>query len=290
VTIAGEELPYDALLVATGAMAKPTVSHALTFSGPGEMETMHGLIQDLEGGHIRSVAFFAPPRASWTLPLYELALQTAERARDMCLTDVAVSIVSHEEQPLAIFGDGAVDVVGSMLAERGIAFVTSHERPEADRVVALPVLAGCRIDGLPATADGFVPVDGRGRAIGLDRVWAAGDGTDFAIKQGGLASQQAGAAADAIAAVAGYDTEDTPFEPVLRAMLIVGRTAWYLRRRLDGVDPGLVSSRAMWWPPTKIAGRYLGPFLDRIDADGLAPQVERTIERATAARDRITRA
>jgi hypothetical protein len=37
--------------------------------------------------------------------------------------------------------------------------------------------------------------------------------------------------------------------------------------RLDGTDDpdGTVSGQALWWPPTKIAGRYLAPFLGSAD-------------------------
>jgi sulfide:quinone oxidoreductase len=47
----------------------------------------------------------------------------------------------------------------------------------ADRVVALPRSVGTRIPGLPADAEGFVPVDEHGRVAGLEHVYAAGDVT-----------------------------------------------------------------------------------------------------------------
>jgi hypothetical protein len=109
---------------------------------------------------------------------------------------------------------------------------------------------------------------------GLDGVWAAGDGTDSLIKQGGLATQQAAAAARAIAATAGVRVETTPFEPVLRAILIAGREAWFLRRRLNGFDDGQVSKRALWSPSTKIAGHYLGSYITALEADGQARSLE----------------
>jgi hypothetical protein len=63
-------------------------------------------------------------------------------------------------------------------------------------------------------------------------------------------------------------------------MLVAGRQSWYLRRRLDGLDLGQASHRALWWPPTKIAGLRLAPFLDSIDAETHGPRFEREIEAA----------
>jgi sulfide:quinone oxidoreductase len=72
----------------------------------------------------------------------------------------------------------------------------------ADAVIALARLQGPRIAGLPADADGFIPVDPHGRVTGARDVFAAGDATAGPIKLGGLAAQQADAAAETIAAEA----------------------------------------------------------------------------------------
>ena len=55
---------------------------------------------------------------------------------------------------------------------------------------------------IPANADGFVAVDPHGRVAGVEDVWAAGDGTSFPVKHGGLAAEQADAAAADIAVAA----------------------------------------------------------------------------------------
>ena len=61
-----------------------------------------------------------------------------------------------------------------------------------------------------------------------------------------------------------------PFRPVLRGLLLTGETPLYLRADLGPGGsrehrvlpaPGTVSSDALWWPPGKVAGRYLTPFL-----------------------------
>jgi sulfide:quinone oxidoreductase len=119
------------------------------------------------------------------------------------------------------------------------------------------------IEGLPQDANGFIPVDTHGQVVGLDTVYAVGDATSFPVKQGGIAAQQADAAAEAIAARAGASVSAKPFRPVLRGLLLTGGVPRYLRSPLTGGygDSSLVSSEPLWWPPAKIAGRYLAPAL-----------------------------
>jgi NADH dehydrogenase FAD-containing subunit len=113
-------------------------------------------------------------------------------------------------------------------------------------VVSLPRLEGRRIGGIPHDEAGFVAVDRHCRVVGMERVFAAGDVTSFPIKQGGIAAQQADAAAEAIAAAAGAEVEPASFDPVL--------------------EPPPWGS-----PDGKIVSRYLSPFLDAIaDEDGTA--------------------
>jgi sulfide:quinone oxidoreductase len=95
---------------------------------------------------------------------------------------------------------------------------------------------------------------------GVEDVYAAGDATAFPVKQGGIACEQADAAAEAIAARAGAPVEPAPFTPVLRGMLLTERWARFLRRETVG-GAAEAADHALWWPPAKIAGRYLGPFL-----------------------------
>ena len=84
--------------------------------------------------------------------------------------------------------------------------------------------------------------------------------TDFALKQGGIATQQADAAAESIAAAAGASIEPQPFRPVLRGLLLTGINPRYLRAE-PGTLHSEVDTEPLWWPPAKIVGRYLAPFL-----------------------------
>jgi sulfide:quinone oxidoreductase len=269
----GETLGYDALLIAVGGLQRSPYPRALAFGTRASEERMHGLIQDIEGGYVKRIAFVVPAAASWPLPIYELALTTAERAFDMCV-DIDLTLVTAEPAPLALFGGDVSRDVGLRLVAAGIAvrcraeaempkcnvleLHPSGELLEVDRVVTVPVLDGPAIDGLPHDAGGFLPVDAHGRLIGAPGVYAAGDATDFEIKQGGIACQQADAAADAIAACAGVAIDPQPFAPVLRGILLTEHDACRLQRSRDlerqGAEPD--------WPRTKFLGRELSAFLD----------------------------
>src|SRR4051794_10550396 len=152
-TTAGEPIPYDALLIAVGGVQRVPFRDALAFGGPGTEERMHGLVQDVEDGYVRRIAFVVPPGATWPVPLYELALMTAERAYDMCQTP-DLTLFTPEEAPLGLFGSEASDALTARLPEAGVAVRTSvdvsvprrgvvqiepgGDRVTVDRIVTLP--------------------------------------------------------------------------------------------------------------------------------------------------------
>jgi sulfide:quinone oxidoreductase len=274
----GMAVPYDALVLALGARRRPAFPRALTFSGDERSTALNGLLADLEEGWTSSVAFVVPPGATWALPLYELALQTAADVRGMG-ADVQLRVVTPESAPLAIFGPEASASVRALLDAAGIAFtgdtyvsVDEHGRlldapfglalPE-ERTVALPVMEGPALAGVPADAAGFIPVDANGAVRGLTDVYAAGDGTTFPVKQGGLACQQADAVAELLAARAGADVQPTPFKPVLRGRLLTGfHAAHQLEHRLTGGGGADPAPRPVLWSAAhKVDGRYLSAWL-----------------------------
>ena len=127
--------------------------------------------------------------------------------------------------------------------------------------MTIPLLSGPSIAGVPRDAGGFMPVDAHGAVRGVADVYAAGDATDFPIKQGGLATQQADAIAEAIAARAGAPLEPAPFRPVLRGMLVTSEQPQYLEADVAGTGGSRAADTPLWWPPLKVAGRHLAPFL-----------------------------
>ena len=277
-TSANGSIAYDVLLVACGAAPSPAVGGALTFRGPADTDKIRSLLGEIASGQVGRVAFAVPWGAVWSLPIYELALMTAAYVAERDVEHVQLALVTPEDEPLQLFGSAGSEAVRELLEERGIAVQTGACAVElvdgelrlvpegsvaADRVVALPRLRGTRIDGLPQTVEGFLPVDAHGQVHGLADVFAAGDITSFPVKQGGIAAQQADAAAETIAAIAGADLTPQPFRPVLRGLLLTGRQPRYLRHEITGGsgDPSSASPEPLWWPPAKIVGRYLAPFL-----------------------------
>jgi sulfide:quinone oxidoreductase len=278
-TAHGAEIDYDVLVIACGALPRPALPGALTFRGPADSDRFRRLLAEAESGDVRSIAFAVPVTGTWPLPVFELALLTATHLEERS-NEVQIILVTPEPAPLALFGAAASDAVRALLTEHGITLHTGCHATRfeagrlelvpkatlaADRVVALPRLEGMRILGIPADADGFVDTDPSGRVRGLPSVYAAGDITQFPIKQGGIAAQQADAVAEAIAAQAGAALEPRPFQPVLRGLLLTGQTPRYLRNEPHGGrgNASTVAREALWWPPNKIVGRYLAPFLAR---------------------------
>jgi sulfide:quinone oxidoreductase len=138
--------------------------------------------------------------------------------------------------------------------------------------VALPELHGPAIPGLPADPGGFLPIDEHARIVGAPGFYAAGDGTNFPIKHGGLGAQQADAAAEHIAAAAGVDLEPEPFHPVIRGKLITGDESLNLQADIGGgAGEGRSSLDSLWWPPQKIAGKYLAAMLAGEEPHELGP-------------------
>ncbi len=286
-TKGGREIQYDALVLALGARARPRYKNAITIDERID-ETVHGLIQDVEGGYVDHVVFLAPPRMAWPLPLYELALMTAGRAYDMDVK-VAITVATPEDRPLGLFGTTASDAVAELLERAGIAVISSAyaEVPhtgeviinpgdrhlKADRVVALPELYGPGVRGIPLSEHGFFRVDQFGQVLELDGVYAAGDATDFAIKHGGVSSQQADVVAEKIAASAGVALTPKPFHPVVHGMLLTDEKPLYLTARITGGQgfSSEVSDTPTWSPPTKIASRYLTPYLDEHESSSARP-------------------
>jgi sulfide:quinone oxidoreductase len=271
----GTAVDFDAFVLAVGGEPREAVVGALTFRGPQDGPALGALLDRATAGDLHRLAFVVPAGVSWPLPLYELALQTGTYLSDRGTRGVEIVIVTAEEHPLGIFGANASTAVADLLAIRGITVeagsaalawrdgeltLAGGRSVKADGVVALPQLHGPAVEGLPHDGAGFVPTDMEGRVAGLTDVYAAGDATHFRPKQGGLAAQQADAVAAAIAIDAGAAAAPMPFRPVLRGLLLTGFVARYIRADVQA-GTSAVDTEALWWPPAKIVGRHLTPFL-----------------------------
>jgi sulfide:quinone oxidoreductase len=283
-THTGAEIEYGSLLLAIGAKRTRAIPGALTFRGSADSEAFGALLARLEAGEVRRLLFAVPPAVRWPLALYELALLTAAHLAGRGVREVDIGIVTHEPAPLSLFGDEASDSVVRLLSEAGVTITTDcaaeaaedgglrlrdGRRLLADAVVALPKLSVPDLAGVPQGPEGFIPTSDHGVVEGLVQVYAAGDATWFPIKQGGVAAQQADAAAAAIAASAGVHVkrEQHP-QPVLRGLLLTGDGPHYLRSSVGERDAtSAAGPDPLWWPPAKVAGHYLAPYLARDELD-----------------------
>jgi sulfide:quinone oxidoreductase len=286
-TESGQTLEYDALVVACGGRVAEGLPGALMFRGSEDRQALEGLLDELAAGSVRRVVFAVPGGPVWPLPLYELALMTAARVAELEV-DASLALLTPEPEPLTLFGREASDAVAALLSERGIEVIagrhpiafeqgairsTSGPALSADRVVSLPRIQGPRVAGLPCDGDGFIPVTDHGAVRGVPGVFAAGDATAFPLKQGGIAAQQADAAAEAVAAHAGARITPRPFRPVIRGLLLTGGVPHYLRAEMAGGlgNTSTVAAEPLWWPPGKVAGRYLAPYLADLVGEKVEP-------------------
>lgn len=287
ITTDGRRLAYDALIVAVGARRRTWLRGAdITFRGTEDVRAYRRLVDEADGlaagGAALDLAIVVPSGPTWSLPAYELALLTATHLRARGTGDrVRITVVTAEERPLSLFGTAASETLEGLLAGHGVAVRTgtvtrsrvggaltlsSGEQLGADRVVAMAALSGPEVAGLPATPLGFLPVEQDGRVPHIEGVLGAGDATDFPVKQGGVACQMADTAAATAAIMLGYAVDPIPFAPRLRGQVWSGADASFIRSDLAGgrdESDGVVSPHdPLWWPPGKVAGRYLAPAVE----------------------------
>jgi sulfide:quinone oxidoreductase len=272
-TQGGDSLPYDVLILALGARAVEAVRGALTFRGPQDADRVRAIVDALREATIRSVAFVVPRGSTWTLPLYELALQTAKAVRAPAPA-AELTVVTAEPSPLGAFGEAASAEVADLLERRGVRLITGAVVEElaegrlwlglegsirVDRAIALAGIVGPHTRGVPSDPLGFVPVDEYTRVLGAEDMFAVGDVAAQGIKQGGLAAQQADVAAAVIASDVGVRITPEPYRPVLRGLMLTGGEARYLRHDRQGWSE--LADEPLWWPAAKIVGRHLAPYL-----------------------------
>jgi sulfide:quinone oxidoreductase len=281
----GNELPYDHLIVACGARLLWSIPGATTFWGVADEGETQEVVSRLREGRLRRLVFTMPGGHGWALPAYELALLAATEIERAGIKGTQLTIVTPEDGPLQIFGRRASEQVAELLAdhdievvagthpvkyEHGALSIVPGESIEADAVISLPRIEGRHIEGLPYDPAGFIPVDEHARISGVAHAYAVGDVTNFPIKQGGIATQQADVAAEAIAAELGREIEANPLDPVLRGILWTGAKPRYLFGWLGGGHGETsVASERPPWPidnPSKLIGRFLTPFLAELSS------------------------
>ena len=274
----GDELVYDRLVLAVGAFPYPAYEHGLCFTRAHDAEAFDAVVADLRSGRAERIAIVVAPGCTWTLPAYELALMVAALAAPR-----EVTLATYEPEPLSAFGAPAAQWARAALSSAGVQLLAGVRAtvpnptsvqlaPGAvlacDRVVHLPLLAGPNCPGVPCDASGFVLVDEAFRVLDGDDLFAVGDATAGPYKQGGLAAQQADVVAEQIAWHAGAEHRPRPYRPVLRGLLRTADGPRYLRAAPPGqATSAEVSDQCLWWPASKVAARWLTPWLATRDLE-----------------------
>ncbi|MAG36892.1 MAG: hypothetical protein CL878_11715 [Dehalococcoidia bacterium] len=240
VQLDGQQLPYDFLIVATGAGMRAAevpglAEHANTIWTPEDMlrlrEAFTGLRTAAQRGEHRQVLFVVPPNNKCSGPLYEMVFMLdtwlrRQGARD--LVDITWS--TYETGYIQAFGPRLHEVVTGEFERRGISGHTQSvvERLKAGEAVYRdgqrlpfdlaisfpPYVSSTPFPGLPADERGFLQTDlATRRIVGHDDIYAVGDAGDFPVKQAFLAFLQADAASEHVAAEVRGTEPTLGFEP-----------------------------------------------------------------------------
>jgi sulfide:quinone oxidoreductase len=286
-TTGGRQVSYDALLLALGGTELSPSPHVEVFTGRDGGQFYRGVVEDVEAGRATQLVFLLPPGPVWPLPLYELALMTAARARVSGRTPQLVLTIPAP-RPLAALGGDAGEVMARLMAEAGITLHTDtrvrvssphdlvlHPNGEVlhpDRIISLPTITGPNVRGIPGFAqDRFLHVDEYCRVLNTGgRIFAAGDATDLPVKQGGVGAQQADTAAAGIAHLAGAGPAPERLRPRIDATLFASAKPLYLSADLiDGRGWQATFHDEPPWPAgEKVVAEELGPFLRALDTAG----------------------
>ncbi|HXF65048.1 MAG TPA: FAD-dependent oxidoreductase [Caldilineaceae bacterium] len=237
----GATLPYDYLVVATGAGMRPSeipglAEYAHTIWTPADMLALRAafaqLVSGVNGKGRRQVLFLVPPNNKCAGPLYELVfmLDTWLR-RHNARQSVEIVWSTYENSYIQAFGPRLHEVVSNEFQRRGIhaynryavqavtakeVIYQNEEELAYDLLVSFPpYVASTVFPGLPADARGFIQTEMATRqVIGQPDIYAVGDAGNFPIKQAFLAFLQSDAAAEHLASrILGTQPRGV-FEPV----------------------------------------------------------------------------
>jgi sulfide:quinone oxidoreductase len=241
VSTESRQVPYDYLVVATGASMRPAElpgieEYAHTVWTPAEMLqlrlALYELLEAVRGGERRRVLFAVAPNNKCAGPLYEIALMLDTYLRRKGVREnVEITWSTYEETYIQAFGPRLHGVVEGEFDRRGITgypgaaaaaverdrvrYATGMELPYDLLVAFPPYVSEMEYAELPADDRGFIRTDLATRQVtGHPDIYAVGDAADFPIKQAFLAFLQADAAAEHLSARLLNRDPETLFEPV----------------------------------------------------------------------------
>jgi sulfide:quinone oxidoreductase len=238
---AGARLPYDYLVVATGAAMRPEEipglqEHACTIWTIDEMRELGSRLQDVvahaKRGERQRILMAVAPNNKCAGPLYEMVFMIETWLRRRGARDkVDIAYRTFEKTFIQAFGPRLHEVVTGEFAERGIdgrteaalsevragevSFVDGSSEPYDLLVAFPPYVSSTRYESLPSDDRGFVQTELATRqVVGHPEIYAPGDAGDFPVKQAFLAFLQADTTADHITAGVRGKMFDNAFDPV----------------------------------------------------------------------------
>ena len=290
VTGSGDRLEYDALVVAVGARTRAPCCPARSVRRPADVPALARRARRGRRAASCAARVRASARRGWTLPVYELAIMAAVELRDRGAERRAITVVTPEPRRCGCSARRRPRRSRELLADarhrgcgRGRAPPRSTPASSSSRTATrLPPTPSSRSralagpgdrPGCPPTTHGFMPVDAHGRV-------RRAPGRLRRRRRDGVPAQAGRARHPAGRRRRGGDRRRArragrrraPFRPVLRGLLLTGGAPLYLRRaepageRREPRRAGCARlarrdlARALWWPPGKIAGRYLAPL------------------------------
>jgi len=278
VSVDGRQVPYDYLIVATGAGMRPEEipglrEHALSIWTVEEMlalrRALGQLLEAARQGERRRVLFLVPPNNKCSGPLYEIVFMLDTWLRRQRVRErVAITWSTYEAGYIQAFGPRLDAVVAEEFARRGITgykgYVVDHvepgevrysngERLPYDLLISFPpYVAATPFPGLPADDRGFLQTElGTRQLVGHPDIYVVGDAGDFPVKQAFLAFLQADAAAEHLAARIVGKGQPKPFDPISMCVM----------EQFDRATFAQV--------PLRLTGNLERPVEVRPDADGL---------------------
>lgn len=273
----GRKVPYDKLVIATGAAMRPEeipglAEHAATIWTPQSMlgvrERFEKIRADARDGRPSRVLFLIPPNNKCAGPLYEIVMMFETWLRREGVREpVEITWSTFEQAYIQAFGPRLHELVSSEFPQRGIEghtgeIVTDIVPGEAryadgtarafDHLIAFPpYVSSVRYESLPSDDRGFIETELDTRQVaGQPDIYAPGDAGDFPVKQAFLAFLQADTVAEHIAASAGAHEFEQPFDPVSMCIMEMFDKATFAQ------------------VPLELTGDPARPVTVRPDADG----------------------
>ena len=253
------------------------------FRDQRDVPALRRMLREIDSQAVRRVVFAVPTGPSWPLPVYELALLLATRARERH-QDTEVTLVTPEQTPLGVFGAEPSRLVGGVLAERGVSFVgdsvPDHVRDDGSLVLrsgkrSMPTgwsrRLGCTDDrsaACRATARGSSRPTASGGCMGPTRL-RRGRRDHISPQAGGYRGPAGRRDRPVDPDFRGRSGDRAPDCARPQARLIGGEQHLFLRAELD--ELGRATSATLTRSAseevavgTKVLARYLTPYLEQI--------------------------